>query len=242
MPSSEAMPGKAPARPKVSLIAWDPESPAHTERMFQQRLACGWKEDCIEDWMVLQREGKMALQWVVLSEDDPERESRLDMHLLKYPGEAAPILDTARAIGGKPRIPTLQSFIPVGHVSLDSEHATPGQADASMGIYCITALYISRALQGGGIGRATMDTIESEAIKEPLCAKILSLDTLSNGSPNIKEMCAESGMELPTISNHDWYERRGYKVWKHSEGDIQHRDPNGKVWQLDRVFMKKTVA
>ncbi len=57
--------GKSPARAKVNLIAWDPESPAHIERMVQQRIACGWKIDYVERWRVLQREGKMAIQWIV---------------------------------------------------------------------------------------------------------------------------------------------------------------------------------
>lgn len=67
-PSTEtaaAMPLKTLARAKVDLIAWDPESPAHAERMVQHRIACGWKQDYIEGWRVLQREGKMGLQWVV---------------------------------------------------------------------------------------------------------------------------------------------------------------------------------
>lgn len=55
----------ASAKAKVNLISWDPESLAHTERMVQQRIACGWKQDYVEHWRVLQREGKIALQWVV---------------------------------------------------------------------------------------------------------------------------------------------------------------------------------
>src|SRR4051812_10167911 len=70
MPSSipqaaAAVPLKAPAGPKVDLIAWDPDSPEHTERMMQQRVACGWKQELVEKWRVLQREGKTGLQWVV---------------------------------------------------------------------------------------------------------------------------------------------------------------------------------
>lgn len=70
MPSSAfdekaAAPLKSRARAKVDLIAWDPESPEHIERMFQQRIACGWKADLVQKWRGLQREGKMAIQWVV---------------------------------------------------------------------------------------------------------------------------------------------------------------------------------
>lgn len=119
--------------------------------------------------------------------------------MLKCPGEAAPILDTATALGGKPRIPSSQSFIPVGHISLDSESPNPDQADASRGLYCITTFYISRAIQGGGLGRAAMDTIESEAVNEPLCAKILSLDTLANKCAERSEMWVEIGMKGPPV-------------------------------------------
>ncbi|KFZ00091.1 hypothetical protein V500_01179 [Pseudogymnoascus sp. VKM F-4518 (FW-2643)] len=243
-PSTEttaAMPLKTPSRAKVDLIAWDPESPAHAERMVQHRIACGWKQDYIEGWRVLQREGKMGLQWVVLSEEDPGKETKLAEHLLKYPGDATPILDTATALGGKPRVPSSRSFIPVGHISLDSESPNPGQADASQGLYCITTLYISRAIHGGGLGRAALDAVESQAINEPLCAKILSLDTLANSSWNRTDIWEEMGQK-PGMSAEDWYERCGYKAWKYIEGHIKHRDDNGKVWSLDGVFMKKTVA
>ncbi|KFY08671.1 hypothetical protein V492_06028 [Pseudogymnoascus sp. VKM F-4246] len=242
-PSTEtaaAVPPKALARAKVDLIAWDPESPAHAERMVQHRIACGWKQDYIEGWRVLQREGKMGLHWVVLSEEDPEKETKLAQHLEKYPGDATPILDTATALGCKPRSPSSRSFIPIGHISLDSESPNPGQADASQGLYCITTLYISRAIHGGGLGRAALDATEKMAVNEPLCAKILSLDTLANSSWNRPETWKE--IERPEMSAEDWYARCGYKAWKYIEGHIQHRDENGKVHPLDGVFMKKTVA
>ncbi|KFX99146.1 hypothetical protein V490_01922 [Pseudogymnoascus sp. VKM F-3557] len=244
-PSNEtvaAVPLKAPAKTKVDLIAWDPESPAHAERMVQHRIACGWKQDYIEGWKVLQKEGKMALQWVVLSEEDPTKETKLAEHLLKYPGDATPILDSATALGGKPRTPSSRSFIPVGHISLDSESANPGQADASQGLYCITNLYISRAIHGGGLGGAALDAIESQAINEPLCAKILSLDTLAKHCANTTDMWEETGMKRPELAAEDWYARRGFKAWRYVDGHIQHRDESGKLWPLDAVFMKKNVA
>ena len=52
-------------RSEVDLIAWDPDSKEHVERLYRQRVACGWKQDMIEKWRGLQREGKMAIQWVV---------------------------------------------------------------------------------------------------------------------------------------------------------------------------------
>ncbi|EKD15384.1 uncharacterized protein L3040_001751 [Drepanopeziza brunnea f. sp. 'multigermtubi'] len=223
----------------VSLIAWDPESPAHVGRLFQQRVACGWKSDCVESWRHLQRQGKMAIQWVVLSDDDDA--AKLSRHTLRYPMESTPILDTALALGSKPRAPTSAAFIPIGHISLDSECAFEEQADASRGTYCITSFYISAALQGSGLGRAAMDRVEREAVKEPLHAKVLTLDTLSNSSMS-KETFEEMGLPEPKMSNQDWYERRGYKAWKLMRGDIKWTDSGNKDWFLDRVLMRKTVA
>ncbi|KAH6693318.1 hypothetical protein DL95DRAFT_393397 [Leptodontidium sp. 2 PMI_412] len=245
MPSSAfdekaAAPLKSRARAKVDLIAWDPESPEHIERMFQQRIACGWKSDLVQKWRGLQREGKMAIQWVILSEEDPDKEIKLAQHLLKYPNESTPIHDTAITLGAKSREPTSRSFIPVGHISLDSESSNPDQADASQGMYCITTFYISRAIQSGGLGSAAMDRIESEAVNEPLNAKILSLDTLANSSLENEAIWPKMGMDVPTFSNQDWYERRGYKPWKFVDGHIK-QEVNGKIWPLDAVFMKKTV-
>lgn len=50
---------------QVELIAWDPESTQHVERMRLQRIACGWKQEKVESWRGLQRAGKITLQWVV---------------------------------------------------------------------------------------------------------------------------------------------------------------------------------
>jgi len=51
----------------VILIPWDPDSVEQVVRLYQQRTACGWNKERIEEWRDLQRAGKMALQWVVSS-------------------------------------------------------------------------------------------------------------------------------------------------------------------------------
>ena len=47
------------------LIPWDPESPEQVERLYQQRVACGWYENDVESWRGRQRSGAIALQWMV---------------------------------------------------------------------------------------------------------------------------------------------------------------------------------
>lgn len=49
----------------VVLIPWDPDAPAHVERLRLQRVACGWKVECVEAWRALQREGETGLHWIV---------------------------------------------------------------------------------------------------------------------------------------------------------------------------------
>lgn len=60
-------PGETPTRQRIPvvLIPWDPDSPAHVERMRLQRVACGWKVENVDSWRTLQRESKMGLHWIV---------------------------------------------------------------------------------------------------------------------------------------------------------------------------------
>lgn len=55
-------------RPSLILIPWDPDSPEHVDRLVQQRIACGWKREYVENWQDQQREGKIGLHWVVSAE------------------------------------------------------------------------------------------------------------------------------------------------------------------------------
>ena len=51
----------------VVLIPWDPDNADHVDRLLQQRIACGWNKDpdVLQSWRESQRQGKMAIQWVV---------------------------------------------------------------------------------------------------------------------------------------------------------------------------------
>lgn len=51
---------------KIELVPWDCESDEHVERMYQQRVSCGWRcEEVREQWVELTRAGKKTLYWVV---------------------------------------------------------------------------------------------------------------------------------------------------------------------------------
>ncbi|MBE3044320.1 hypothetical protein IMZ48_17490 [Candidatus Bathyarchaeota archaeon] len=50
---------------KVELIPWDPTSEQQYERMFDQRVACGWREEEVPEWKEAQLNGTKALYWIV---------------------------------------------------------------------------------------------------------------------------------------------------------------------------------
>ncbi|KAH8803187.1 hypothetical protein F5884DRAFT_498661 [Xylogone sp. PMI_703] len=185
----------------VELLPWDPDSPAHVERLYNQRVVCGWGKDSIESYRELQRKGSMALQWIILPSNEPSMTPHLGAHAKAYPAESTPLLDTASSLGGKPRTPSNTSFLPVGHISLSTDGTNPELTDASKGIYYISAFYVSNALQGLGLGRAAMDLVEKAVIDPPLSAKVLTLDTIadSNGRDNIVEWFLRQGLKPPVV-------------------------------------------
>jgi hypothetical protein len=49
----------------VKLIPWDPDSDIHAQRLYEQRVACMWDQDLIEEWKVKVREGNKFFYWIV---------------------------------------------------------------------------------------------------------------------------------------------------------------------------------
>ncbi|MCJ1472643.1 hypothetical protein MMC13_001292 [Lambiella insularis] len=224
---------------KTILIPWDPESADHVERLFQQRVACGWNMDLVEEWRVKQREGTKAIHWIVLPQSDPDRSSKIHKHIAQWPAEEKPLQDTAKSLQGVSRnASTSESFVPVGHISLDSENKDPTVANAAEHLYCIATFYISTALQGGGFGRAAMDTVEAMARRAPLNAKALALHTACRDEHYDHKW---NGLTPPMVVVQDWYARRGYQVYKYEKGYYKDEDAAGVVWPITAVFMRKDL-
>lgn len=221
----------------VILIPWDPESPEHVERLYQQRVACGWcLSDVEEIWRDAQRRGKKAIHWIVLV-PSTIKESLLTQHTTAHPLESVPLSDTALSLGGKPRTPPSSSspFIPVGHISLDEvEH----MEDA----YLISSFYVSRAIQNNGLGGAALKVLEQMATSEPLNAKLLRLNTIANEYEGKAERMLALGRKPPKVSNHDWYARRGYTPYGRTDGVYPEIDKTGKVWLAAWVHMEKRIV
>jgi GNAT superfamily N-acetyltransferase len=71
---------------------------------------------------------------------------------------------------------------------------------AGSGWYWISDFYVSRALQGAGLGRAAMDTVESIAISEPLNAKVLGLNSINKVDEGREPKYEALGIVLPLVS------------------------------------------
>ena len=135
-----------------------------------------------------------------MAEESTEIEQYLSRHISQWPKENFPISDSAASLRGESRTPRLEfHFIPIGHISLDSENADPSLANASQGIYCITTFYISRPLQSIGLGRSAMDAVEKMAVEEPLQAKILALDTVAREELADLERWKAYGKPIPPV-------------------------------------------
>ena len=117
--------------------------------------------------------------------------------------ESGLLVDSATSLGGKTRTPPAlqKTFIPVGHIALDTEYETEKyRGDDREGLYWISTFYISHALQNCGLGRAAMDVVENTATAEPLCAKTLALSTVAASElHSIRPKWEMMGIEPPRV-------------------------------------------
>ncbi|RGP78670.1 hypothetical protein FLONG3_3207 [Fusarium longipes] len=196
----------ATRRDQLLLVPWDPHSVEHVNRIYEQRVQCGWDKNRVEGWREKQTLGRKCIFWITLQPEDPETRETLQLHLDAFPAEKTPLVDTADSLRAKPRVPSHTKFYPVGHISLDDTNEKSGTFVLDLptdGVYWIKTFYISKALRSKGIGRAAMDIVESMAIDEPLCAKTLALDTAEKENQK-RIYIAKTGSE-PGSTNQDCY-------------------------------------
>ncbi|RAL67887.1 hypothetical protein DID88_008612 [Monilinia fructigena] len=235
------------SKPQIVLIPWDPNSPEHVERLIQQRISCGWDHEHVESWRKAQESGKLNNQWIVFADSDPDKDAKLLKHTEMYPQDKEPLVDSAISFGGKPRdIPSPQrTFTPIGHICLglpSENYLNLRYVPKTEGFYWISNFYVSRALQGTGLGNTAMDTVENLAISKPLYAKTLGMNAIDKFDPEREEKYKALDLIIPPFSNQEWYERRGYKVYKNVENLFGPRvDPTGKSWYWNAVFLKKEI-
>ncbi|KOS44902.1 hypothetical protein ACN38_g4140 [Penicillium nordicum] len=222
---------------KMTLFPWDPNSDIHLKCLVSQRAECGWDKGKVETkWNKQQLKGEKCIYWIVLPSDDSQAISPKNDEILQ---------DTATTINAVSRQPTKENFIPIGHISLDSKNPDVEQIELNLpveNVFWIKTFFIRRSIQGKGIGRAAMDEVESMAVREPLLAKILMLDTVQKDDQKREDFAKVTYGGIPKTTNEEWYARRGYQLIKTVKDYYREPDRNGKVWDMRTVFMRKDIA
>ncbi|KAI0132248.1 hypothetical protein BJ170DRAFT_238180 [Xylariales sp. AK1849] len=232
---------------KVELIPLDHNSEEQATRLYDQRVACGWRAEEVPSWVESAKNGGKIFYWVNLVDAVQDRDTLIDTHIKAYPKESFSLRDSACEVRLVPREPTQKEFIPIGHVALDIH---PAEDDAKLklpseGIVWIHQLYVSYALQGGGFGAGAMDQVETVAAQEPMKARMMVLDTIAEDiqlSPlGRKGLYEDRGIPVPVVSTEEWYTRRGYEIFRRERGAYTWNYGTGKM-VLDIVYMKKMVG
>lgn len=197
----------------------------------------------------------------VLDPSEPQTAERISKHIANHPNEATPLQDSAVAVGGRPRDSSssrsLEPFMPVGHISVDTVASTPEPtpllADPENHRFHLSAFYISKAIQGGGLGNATMAAAEHMAASV-LGAKVITLDTWDRRliiGDEKKEWREKfdyySTGQIMKFDPQGWYQRLGYKVIKEIEefnatSGYCLKRPDGQAWCIPSVYMEKPVV
>ncbi|KAJ5551091.1 hypothetical protein N7535_000967 [Penicillium sp. DV-2018c] len=175
----------------------------------------------------------------------PSDESHVSADTNKRTLEHEILRDTAISINAVSRKPTEEPFIPIGHIFLDSKNPDAEHLDLDLpsdNVFWIKTFYVRRTIQGKGIGRAAMDEVEAMAVREPLLAKTLMLDTIHRDHQKDEEFAKLAFGGVPKTTNQEWYARRGYRLIKTVSGYYDTPDQDGKVWDLKTVFMRKDIA
>ncbi|PYH85243.1 hypothetical protein BO82DRAFT_380849 [Aspergillus uvarum CBS 121591] len=222
------------SRTEATLIPWDPLSEPHRALLVKQRVECSWDMEMVQEiWRDEQIRGDKCIYWIVLPVDE-----------LVGGGERETLMDTAASISATPRQPTQAEFIPVGHIALDSNNKKAEKVDLGIGsekVFWVKNFFVRHAFQSNGIGRAAMDEIERIAVREPLCAKTLMLDTVEREDQLREEFAKATYGRVPKIPNQDWYRSRGYGCLKIVQNYYDVPDKNGKIWDTKTVFMRKDL-
>jgi GNAT superfamily N-acetyltransferase len=115
------------------------------------------------------------------------------------------LCDTSRLLFGKKIEPSHASFFPIGHIALHKDDPSIPQGSIKQlpttNFLWIKTLYVSRALQGIGIGGLAMEHVEAVAASPPLNARHLLLDTLCEEDQLNEDIAVAYFGQVPKVGN-----------------------------------------
>lgn len=50
---------------QILLVPWDPSSTEHVNRIYEQRVQCGWDKQRVDGWKTKQTSGEKCIFWIV---------------------------------------------------------------------------------------------------------------------------------------------------------------------------------
>ncbi|CAM1511573.1 Fc.00g090860.m01.CDS01 [Cosmosporella sp. VM-42] len=237
------------AKTKVELIPWDPTDEKQFQRMVDQRIACGWRQEEVGEWKEKMLNGQKFLYWIVPAESLPDREKLLKDHLERYPVESEPLTDTATVVFNTPCEPSKKSFLPIGHIALELIPARDERFSLPASTIWIMSLYVSWALQASGLGRSAMVQMEHLATLPPLNRTTIALDTIAEEfymkEESLRALYEDRGHERPEVvrSAEGWYKRQGYEIMEREEGGYNWKKPtDGEIIPITVVYMRKSLV
>ncbi|KAE9377562.1 hypothetical protein N431DRAFT_163628 [Stipitochalara longipes BDJ] len=235
----------------IEVIPWDPKSASHVERLRQQRIACGWGVENVDNWRDQQLSQQKLLLWLVRSFSPRYQDSNfqpkltnyqvlknshacyealLNSHVCQFPQENDLLFDTAPIIFARQRS---NAFIPIGHVSLD--FMPTAIIDPSKGQIGATSLYISPALRGQEFARQAVETIKSVGRQY---GRFVVAEAPVRESNEAVERYEKFGDGRPRFSIADWYESMGWRRLKVDKRVVTETDPEGRIWNVELVSLE----
>ncbi|KAJ6447049.1 C6 finger domain-containing protein [Purpureocillium lavendulum] len=233
--------------PSVELTPWDPTDDAQYKRMYEQRVACTWGFDEVEDWKEKMLNGQKVLYWISIAEDFPARDELVAQHVKQWPKESDGLVDSAAVINGTTREPTKKAFHPVGHIAIETFPDRNTQFGLPQTTFWVKSLYISWALQASGLGRSAMAAVERVIAGPPFGADCVALDTVPSEFQLREEQMAgfydARGVPRPAVirTNEEWYRRQGYEVVARNASMYDWVNPaTGETTTVPCVFMRNS--
>ncbi|KAG5915742.1 hypothetical protein E4U53_004423 [Claviceps sorghi] len=167
----------------------------------------------------------------------------LRQHVAQFPEEKEALVDSATRLGTATLTPSLEEFVPVGHIGME---AFPDRNKA-LGLPLSTYWVKSLALQSCGLGRSAMDLLEQAASSPPFNCAFIALDTVRSEcqkSEMLRGFYEDRGLSRSGVvrTNEEWYLRQGYEIMGAEAEPYEWTNPaTGRVVKLPCAFFKKDL-
>ncbi|KAM0793382.1 hypothetical protein ACM66B_000836 [Microbotryomycetes sp. NB124-2] len=221
----------------IKLVPFDPEDAMQLDELHRQRVLCGWNVDAIGKWQKFVRQGLKALFWVFPADNEESRKTWLhDM-------PEQDVCNLCPEIGPPPN----PSFRPLGHCSLDWYDDLGDEQlacrDKSPRRIQLSTLYTLKHLAGRGLGNLLLQELERIAAQPPFEADYVTLNTMDRSRATDEAYAKTFGWHFnkDVRVNQDWYERKGYTVFRRMVPRYEDRRIDGQIVKIEAAYLEKKL-